>query len=225
MSNMEPSKLKTQVSASDISATSTTVAPRATMLLSSAQLALSTVALAAGVTVLGVSADALKTFDDTHLPSEYFLPLWPADVDVRPVQGMVAAGTVVTVMSLVSLVMGRLSMVSTWTNPPPQCVSSPVIKTRNKPLLHMIPSLLALLAVLVAVGLSYHLNAANPTVHNWTCRWRQVPMQQRPHWGTLCKQGEVGLALMVTLIPVEVMLTGVCAYAALAQRNKSLPEH
>jgi len=206
MSNMEPSKLKTQISASDISATSTTVAPRATVLLSSAQLVLSAVALAAGVTVLGVSADALKIFDDTHLPSEYFLPLWPADVDVRPVQGMVAAGTIVTVMSLVSLVRGRVSM------------------TRDKPLLHMIPSLLALLAVLVAVGLSYHLNAANPTVHNWTCRWRQVPMQQRPHWGTLCKQGEVGLALMVTLIPIEVMLTGVCAYAALAGRNKALPE-
>jgi hypothetical protein len=112
MINMEPSKLKTQVSASDISATSTTVAPRATALLSSAQLALTVVALAAGVTVLGVSADALKTFDETHVPTEYFLPLWPAAVDVKPVQAMVAGGVIVTVMSLLSLFMSRLSVVS-----------------------------------------------------------------------------------------------------------------
>jgi hypothetical protein len=73
---------------------------------------LTILALIAGIAVLGVSADALYVWDSTHVPSDFFLPLWPNDFDIRPTIALVAGGAVVVVSSLISLLFSKLKFVS-----------------------------------------------------------------------------------------------------------------
>src|SRR5690349_10191280 len=67
------------------------------------RLALTVLALAAGITVLGVSANGLMVYHQTYLPVDFYLPLWPSQFDLRPTTALVAGGVVVTVANIVSL--------------------------------------------------------------------------------------------------------------------------
>lgn len=44
-------------------------------------------------------------------------------------------------------------------------------------------------------------------------------MMTKPHFGTLCKQSEVGLALSVLLVPLEAIILGVAVYQTILQRQ------
>lgn len=86
--------------------------PKAASAADATRTALSVLALCAGVTVLGVSADALATYDATHVPASRLLPLWPDNFDLRPTVAMVVCATVVVGASAASLVGGKIRFVS-----------------------------------------------------------------------------------------------------------------
>ena len=44
-------------------------------------------------------------------------------------------------------------------------------------------------------------------------------MTTKPHFGTLCKQSQVGVALSVLLVPIEAIILGVAVYQALLERQ------
>lgn len=74
--------------------------------------------------------------------------------------------------------------------------------------------LLGLTGALIGVVFYYVVNGSEvaDTFLSWTCRWKDVPMSQAPHWGTLCQQSHAGLYLAILLIPVEVVALGLAAF-------------
>jgi len=80
--------------------------------------------------------------------------------------------------------------------------------------------LVGLTAALIAIIFFYAVNASEDvdTFLSWTCRWRSVPMDITPHWGTLCRQSEGGLYLSILLIPVEAAALGLAGYQMKVER-------
>ncbi|KAL2271605.1 hypothetical protein VTJ83DRAFT_976 [Remersonia thermophila] len=148
-------------------------------------------ALLAGLSVMGAAGDALRVYDETHLPGEYWLPLWPDDVNSAPTSALVAAGAAVTLANLAGLAFHHVGSL------------------RARASLHLaltfLAPLLGLVASLAAISVYYAADAsdARDTLLSWTCRWRDVPMAQAPHWGPLCTQSRAALYLAVVLVPLE----------------------
>lgn len=67
----------------------------------------------------------------------------------------------------------------------------------------------------------YAVNASetSDTLLSWTCRWRAVPMVQRPHFETLCKESWAGVYLSVLLIPVEAIVLAVAGWQVKLERH------
>lgn len=78
----------------------------------SSRIALTILALAAGITILGVSANGLLVYHETYLPAEFYLSLWPAQFDLRPTAALIAGGVIVTVANVVSLFFSKVQAVS-----------------------------------------------------------------------------------------------------------------
>ncbi|KAL2202033.1 hypothetical protein CC79DRAFT_1326229 [Sarocladium strictum] len=197
------SHLKSQVSASDFEADTvhsahgispTSRRARMFRLLDATRLTLTLVALACGIVILGVSADALMVYKGTHLPEEFNLPLWPQAFNVNPTVAMVAAGTVIVAANSAVLLVSKVSMLR----------SSVVLTTTTNLLAPTVSFTLALIATIFhfAVSASKEVD----TVESWSCRWRHAVMIQEPHFGTLCKQSRAGVGLVVALVPLEVVV-------------------
>lgn len=113
--------LKTHVSASDFEADTvhssssfpSSRSARLFRVVDNARLALTVLALASGIVVLGVSADALMVYRETYLPEEFMLPLWPAKAafNSNPTVAMVAAGTVIVAANSAVLLVSKVSVV------------------------------------------------------------------------------------------------------------------
>lgn len=69
-----------------------------------ARVILSVITLIAGAIVIGCAASSLRSYSSTHLNSQYFLPLWPTSVDLRPTHAMLACGVTISSFSLVYLI-------------------------------------------------------------------------------------------------------------------------
>lgn len=87
---------------------------RKARLVESIRLALTALALLAGITIVGTSADALSVYNTTHLEEAFLLPLWPSDFDIRPTISLVTCGAIVFVSSAISLVVSKLPPVSIY---------------------------------------------------------------------------------------------------------------
>lgn len=87
-------------------------------------------------------------------------------------------------------------------------------KLRAKTTLHTSSTflfpLIGLAAALIAIIFYYVVNASDSvdTFVSWTCRWKDIPMTQQPHWAELCRQSHAGLYLAIVLIPVEAAALG-----------------
>jgi hypothetical protein len=84
---------------------------RLVSMLESARVALSAVILAAGITILGLSAASLAVYNRTYLPTDYLLPLWPESFDIRPMTALVATSAIVVVVTAVALVASKIQSV------------------------------------------------------------------------------------------------------------------
>ncbi|KAL7795745.1 hypothetical protein V8C37DRAFT_27297 [Trichoderma ceciliae] len=173
----------------------------------SSRLALTILALAAGITVLGVSANGLLVYHETYLPADFYLPLWPSRFDLRPTSALIAGGVLVVVANIVSLFFSKIQALRSLTG------------------LHEIASLVApavgFIASLVAMALFYAVNASSTvdSLQSWSCRWNDVPMTIQPHFGALCKQSQAGVVLSVLLVPLEAAILAVAGYQALLERQ------
>lgn len=76
------------------------------------RISLTLVALLMGITVLGVSADALAVYDATHVPHTFLLPLWPDQFNLRPTVALVVGSTIVVLANAVSLLFSKVQSVS-----------------------------------------------------------------------------------------------------------------
>lgn len=85
---------------------------RALNFLDAARNGLTLLALCSSITILGVSADALAVYDQTHVRAEFMLPLWPDDFDLRPTTTLVACSAIVILANIVSLVGSKVGIVS-----------------------------------------------------------------------------------------------------------------
>ncbi|PKS10322.1 hypothetical protein jhhlp_002073 [Lomentospora prolificans] len=166
-------------------------------LLDNVRTALTTVTLLSAVTVLAVSADSLAVYQATHLPSDYLLPLWPADFNIRPTLALVICSAIVVLTSGVSLGFGRIKSLGT--------------KAALNAVTVLVPTIISFIAAVIAISFFYTVNASKEvdTVQSWSCQWRDVSMTMRPHFGTLCKQSQAGLGLSVALVPLQIIILGV----------------
>ncbi|KAF4783561.1 hypothetical protein HER10_EVM0011318 [Colletotrichum scovillei] len=183
--------------------------PRLLKTVDTARVSLTAVALLMGITILGTSADALAVYDATHVPAGFMLPLWPDAFDLRPTVALVVGSSILIIINLVSLLFSRVQSL------------------RGQTLIHNSLAVAApsvgLVASIIAMSFFYSVNASITvdTLQSWSCRWSDVVMMTRPHFGTLCKQSKAGLYLSILLIPIEAIIVGMGGYQMMLERNMS----
>ncbi|KAK3692375.1 hypothetical protein B0T22DRAFT_435661 [Podospora appendiculata] len=179
---------------------------RTIRMVDTARIAATALALLMGLTVLGVSSNTLSVYDYTHLTSDFFLPLWPEEFNIRPTVALVAGSVFVIVSNIAALCFSKVQVL------------------RNKTTAHtavtFVAPFIGLVAAMIAMIFFYSVNASDSvdTFLSWTCRWTSVPMTQQPHWGALCSQSRAGLYLSILLIPVEAAALGLAGYQMKLER-------
>lgn len=68
-------------------------------------------ALCLSILIVGTSADNLKTYNETHVASEFHLPLWPFEFNLGPSIALVACGCVMLVVSVLAIAGAKVSSV------------------------------------------------------------------------------------------------------------------
>lgn len=76
------------------------------------RVALSVLVVGAAAAIVGCEGHALHTHNTTRLPAEFFLPLWPQNLDLRPTVAILAGGTVIMALGLFYLLVAILPSVS-----------------------------------------------------------------------------------------------------------------
>jgi hypothetical protein len=203
---------------------------RVTRAVECVRLALMVLALLAGLTILGTSADTLAVYNKTHIGSDYLLPLsgvWPSEFDLRPIIALVACGSIIAVASAIALTASTTSSVRiTHMSLPTSPGTNALDQIRHNPLIHSSVSFLAsaicLVAGLVGTSFYYGVNRSNTvfSLQAWTCQWSHIPMTSSPHWGALCKESKAALYLTVMIIPLEVLVLGFSAWVSSAERKQ-----
>ncbi|KAM5345503.1 hypothetical protein ACJ41O_011365 [Fusarium nematophilum] len=203
---------KTEISASSFEADvdDVRIEPkfRILRLADGARQGLTVLALAAAITILGVSADAIAIYNATHVSEDFLLPLWPANFDLGPTVTLVIGSVLVIVVNVISIVAGKI----------------PTIRNNagvNKMALLFAPPIIALIAAIISMSFFYAVNASttDDSLQSWTCRWKDVAMTTQPHFGTLCKTSQAGVALSVLLVPLEAIILGLAAYQFSLERQ------
>lgn len=114
------SSLKNELSSSDFEIDNNELRAhsrvRMVSVVHSVRVGMTVLALVAGITILGLSADTLSVYNATHLPADFLLPLWPENFDLRPTTALVAGSAIVTAMNAVSLLASKTRFVSIPTN-------------------------------------------------------------------------------------------------------------
>lgn len=73
----------------------------------------------------------------------------------------------------------------------------------------------------MALFYAVHASDEVDTLLSWTCRWRAVPMLERPHFGQLCRESWAGVYLAVLLVPVEAGALAAAAWVMRVERYTS----
>lgn len=182
---------------------------RSLRMIDGARTGLTVLALAMGITTLGVSAHTLAVYDSTHVSHDFLLPLWPEEFNLKPTVALVAGSAIVLVSNIVAVLFSRVQLF------------------RNRTTAHtsvtFVAPFVGLVAAVIAVVYFYVVNASTTedTLLSWTCRWKDVSMSQQPHFTTLCKESWAGLYLAILLIPVESIIFCVAAWQLKVERHMS----
>ncbi|GAB1320467.1 hypothetical protein MFIFM68171_10677 [Madurella fahalii] len=173
---------------------------RTLRMVDSARVGATGLALLLGLTVLGVSANTLRVYNDTHVASDFMLPLWPDEFNIRPTVALVVGSSIVLIANIVALCFDQVRSLRT--------------KAAAHTSTTFLCPLVGLAGALIAVIFFYAVNASDTveTFLSWTCRWKVIPMAQQPHWDTLCEQSHAGLGMAIALIPVEVIAVCLAAF-------------
>ncbi len=201
--------------------------------IDSARLALTGLALLMGISILGLSANTLSVYNDTHVSGAFLLPLWPDEFDLRPTVALVVCATIVTLTNIVSVLFSKVKYVrirplpglafTTLTDISPSLPSQLRSKTPIHTSLTFVAPFIGLAAAIIAMVFFYAINASETvdTLLSWTCRWRALNMTQSPHFDTLCKQSWAGVYMSILLIPVEAAVLAVAGWQMKSERHAS----
>ena len=85
---------------------------RTASVVDSARAGTTVLALLMGLTVLGISANTLRVYQDTHVAHEFMLPLWPDDFNIRPTVSLVIGSVIVLVANLIAVCFSHVGVVS-----------------------------------------------------------------------------------------------------------------
>ncbi|TGJ79657.1 hypothetical protein E0Z10_g9100 [Xylaria hypoxylon] len=159
--------------------------------LNTVRIGLTGLALVSGITILGTSANALMVYNNTHVSSEFNLPLWPDEFDLRPAVALVVGSSIVILANLASLVFSKVKVLHNQT-------------IAHTSMTFIVP-FIGLAAALISIAFFYAINASTTvdTLQSWSCQWSYINMRLEPYFGTLCKQSQTALYLSVILVPVE----------------------
>jgi hypothetical protein len=69
-------------------------------------------AVAMGVTIMGLCADVYSVYERTHVSPDHYLALWPAQLNTAPTSVLLAGSTTVVVTNLVALITSKVPFVS-----------------------------------------------------------------------------------------------------------------
>jgi len=200
---------------------------RTARLVESVRLGLTTVALLAGISIVGTSGDTLSVYNTTTLADNYNLSLWPNEFDLRPTIALITCGAIVFVASTASIVASKLPPVSILATRYPllhlltlatQLRNNPIVQTSTS---FLIPTI-CLIAALIGTSFFYGVNSSNTvfSLQAWSCQWSDINMNTKPHWGSLCKESKAALYLMVMVVPLEVLVLGTAAWGAFAGKKQ-----
>ncbi|KXJ97726.1 hypothetical protein Micbo1qcDRAFT_230306 [Microdochium bolleyi] len=176
----------------------------------SAQLALHCLGLLCGFVVLGTSASTASVFNSTNLSSDFDLPLWPEDFDMRPTNALIAGGVLVVLSNLVALVFAHIRML------------------RDKRTVHCLVDVAAptigFVSIFVAIVLFYAVNASTTTdtIQSWSCQWDFTTMNVKPYFSSVCKESKTALYLSIILIPVELAAVALATRRLLLHKKSQL---
>jgi hypothetical protein len=92
---------------------------RVIRMVDSARSGTTLLALLMGLTVLGISANTLRVYNETHVSSEFMLPLWPDDFNIRPTISLVIGSAIVLISNLIALCFSHVGAVSPFLTPFP----------------------------------------------------------------------------------------------------------
>jgi hypothetical protein len=84
---------------------------RTARVVESVRFGMTLLALLAGLTILGTSADTLSVYNKTHLGAEFFISLWPAEFDIRPTTALIICSAIIFLASTISLVVMKVPAV------------------------------------------------------------------------------------------------------------------
>ncbi|RKU42227.1 hypothetical protein DL546_001583 [Coniochaeta pulveracea] len=164
-------------------------------------------AVAMGVTIMGLCANVYSVYERTHVGPDHYLALWPEQLNTAPTSVLLAGSTTVVVTNLVALITSKVQLL------------------RNKRLFHSLTSVIApfvgsILAV-VTVGEFWAVNASNTddTLLSWTCRWKSVSMGQQPYFGTLCHENWAAVVMAIIVMVLELVILGLGAYQWITERQ------
>lgn len=202
---------------------------RRTRVVESARQGLTVLTLLLGLSIVGTSGETLRVYNKTHVSSNFLLPLWPFDLNLRPTVALVTCSSILVVSSIIALIGSKVPAVrALWSvRSYLDLTDTYDVQLQNKPLIQTMLSVFApttgLIAALVAVSFFYAMNASDTTdtVLSWTCRWSDVIMTDSPHWNQLCKESQAALYTMVVLIPLE--LGSIALAAWIHMDGKKLP--
>jgi hypothetical protein len=77
----------------------------------SARLGTTALALLMCLTVLGISANTLRVYQETHVGAEFLLPLWPDEFNVRPTVSLVVGSSIALVGNIIALCFSQIGAV------------------------------------------------------------------------------------------------------------------
>ncbi|KAI0834909.1 hypothetical protein F5Y06DRAFT_144743 [Hypoxylon sp. FL0890] len=172
-----------------------------------ARIGLTGLALLCGFTILGTSADTLAVYNATHLPGDFYLPLWPDQFDLRPTIALVVGSSIVVFAHLVSLLFSKVQVL------------------RNRTAVHsslsLVTPFVSFTAVMISMIFFYAVNTSttDDTLQSWSCQWKIATMSTKPHFGTLCDESRTALYLSVILVPLELIVFTIAGYQSMLERK------
>lgn len=81
-------------------------------LVSSLRTAVTAITLAVSITVIACAASSLRSYGGTKSTGDWWLPLWPSSVDLRPTHVVLSCGVIITIFSLAYLALALFPSVS-----------------------------------------------------------------------------------------------------------------
>lgn len=200
-----------------------------------ARLASSVLLMGVGAAIVGCEGHALHSYNMTALEGSFFLPLWPANTDLRPTTGTIAAGAVIILSSLMYFLVALIPSVSIsklFLSILPLTPSQPRSRILYLNILFLLTTILGLAAATFATAYSTMLTkndaGTRDTIHTWTCKWYrgansfnadalslQMPLYKNINapsgFGRICHETMVGFGFSYAGLGLEVIALGVAA--------------